>query len=92
MKIGLAIFTACWVSLGAMLSGCAVSGSTGDHVTLTGTPKGIQAFSDLTNGMIRTGKESRDKPSEYFAHRRTQEVEETSRKSQAVGFWQKLVN
>lgn len=74
----------------AVTSGCSMAASGGDYVTLTGTPKGIQAFSDLSNGMIRTGKESPDRPSEYFAHRGTQVREKTSRCNQAVGFWQKI--
>jgi hypothetical protein len=73
-----------------VVSGCSMAASSGDYVTLTGTPKGIQSFSDLTNGMIRTGKESAERPSEYFAHRGTQEKEHTSRCAQAVGFWQKV--
>ena len=74
----------------AVTSGCSMAASGGDYVTLTGTPKGIQAFSDLSNGMIRTGKESAERPSEYFAHRGTQEKEHSSRCAQAVGFWQKI--
>lgn len=80
------------LAIALFFSGCAVSGTSGDYVQLQGTPKGVQAFADLTNGMIRTGKESPDKPSEFFAHRGTQEREETSRKAQAVGFWQRLID
>lgn len=74
---------------GFIVTGCAASGAMGDHVTLTGTPAGMQAFADMTNGLIRTGKESAEQPSEFFAHRATQEKLETQR--QATGFWQKLV-
>lgn len=74
------------------LQGCSLGAEYGDRVTLSGTPKGIQAFSDMTNGLIRTGKESPEQPSEFFAHRRTQENQETARKGQAVGFWQRLTN
>lgn len=74
----------------SMLSACSFAGNAGDHVTLTGTPKGMMAFGDFLNGAVRTGKESPDKPSEYFAHRNTQEAHETQRHAQ--GFWQKLVN
>lgn len=71
-------------------SACSMASSAGDHITLTGTPAGMQAFADFTNGIIRTGKESADKPSEYFATREKQDVQETSR--QSMGFWQKLVS
>lgn len=71
-------------------SACSIGGSAGDHVTLTGTPAGMMAFSDFVSGSIRTGKESPDRPSEYFEHRKTQEVHKTQRHAQ--GFWQKLVN
>lgn len=71
-------------------SGCSAATSAGDHVTLTGTPAGMQAFADMTNGLIRTGKESPEQPSEFFAHRKTQETHETQRHAQ--GFWQRLTN
>ena len=92
MRLGLVLGTIIWVAIIATTSGCALSGTTGDYVELRGTPKGMQAFGDLTNGLIRTGKESPDKPSEFFAHRGTQEREQTARKAQAIGFWQRLVN
>lgn len=70
------------------LQACSVGGSAGDHITLTGTPAGMQAFADMTNGLIRTGKESPEQSSEFFAHRKTQET----RRGQPVGFWQRLVD
>lgn len=76
-------------ALASCITGCGAVMDAGDRVTLSGTPAGIQAFSDLSNGLIRTGKESRQQPSEYFAHRATQEQQETVRASK--GFWQKLV-
>jgi hypothetical protein len=72
------------------MSACSFAGNAGDHVTLQGTPKGMMAFGDFLNGAVRTGKESPERPSEYFAHRNTQETHETQRHAQ--GFWQKLVN
>lgn len=74
----------------AVTSGCSVASSTGDHFTMTGTPKGIKAFSDYQNGIIRTAKESRNQSSEYFAHRGTEEKEHTNRCASAVGFWEKI--
>lgn len=72
------------------LSACSAATSAGDHITLTGTPAGMQAFADMTNGLIRTGKESAEQNSEYFASRGKQEQEITKR--EATGFWQKLVS
>jgi len=80
------------VIVSIFLCNCGMIADTGDRVTLTGTPKGIQAFADMTNGLIRTGKEPTTQPSEFFAHRKAQEVEETARKAQATGFWDRLVN
>lgn len=59
---------------------------------VAGTPEGIKALGDSLNGAIRTGKESPESNSEYFAHRGTQEKEHTARKGQAQGFWQRLAN
>lgn len=95
MRAGIIGSVVLWALIGWGVSasiGCSAVNSAGDHVTLTGTPKGIQAFADLSNGLIRTGKEASEQPSEFFAHRATQEREHTARKGQAVGFWQKLVN
>ena len=92
MRVGLIVSVVFWGAVVMFNTGCAISGTGGDYVQLQGTPKGMQAFADLTNGMIRTGKESPDKPSEFFAHRGTQEREITNRKAQAVGFWQRLIN
>jgi len=79
-------------AVGIYSSGCAgLHATTGDQMTFTGTPKAIQAYADYQNGLIRTAKESAKKPSEYFAHRGTQEKETSSRKASAVGFWQKLL-
>lgn len=77
------------LALAIALTGCGAAVSSGDHITLTGTPEGMRAFADLSNGLIRTGKESAEQPSEFFAHRATQERESTARGAQ--GFWQKLV-
>lgn len=93
--IGLIIsvgFYLCLIAWAMGIMGCAVMGETGDRVTVTGTPKGIRAFSDMTNGWIRTGKESPEQPSEYYAHRKNQMNNETAQKGQAVGFWQRLTN
>ena len=92
MRVGLIVSAVIWGGILAFTSGCSISGTGGDYVQLQGTPKGMQAFADMTNGLIRTGRENPDKPSEFFAHRGTQEREITNRKSQAVGFWQRLVN
>lgn len=92
MKTGIIVSSLLWLGVAVAASGCAVSGTTGDYVELRGTPRGVEAFADMTNGLIRTGKESPERNSEYFAHRGTQERELTARKGQAVGFWQKLVN
>lgn len=91
-RLGLVVSTCIWAVIIAVTSGCALSGTTGDYVELRGTPKGMTAFADMTNGLIRTGKESPERPSEFFAHRGTQEREQTARKGQAIGFWQRLVN
>jgi hypothetical protein len=77
------------IALLMSVSACSFAGNAGDYVTLQGTPKGMQAFGDFLNGAVRTGKESPDRPSEYFAHRNTQEAHDTQRHAQ--GFWQKLV-
>lgn len=61
-------------------------------VAIAGTPEGVKAASDALNGVVRTGKESPEQASEYFAHRGTQEREVTARKAQAIGFWQRLTN
>lgn len=74
------------------VSACSVNGSSGDRILIDATPKGMQAFADMTNGLIRTGKESPEQSSEFFAHRNTQEKQETDRHNNAIGFWQKLVN
>lgn len=70
------------------LSACSAATSAGDHITLTGTPAGMQAFADMTNGLIRTGKESAEQPSEYMAYRKQENAEITKR--EATGFWQKI--
>ena len=57
-----------------------------------GTPEGIKALGDSLNGAIRTGKESPEAASEYFAHRKNEFSAKTEQKAQAVGFWQRLVN
>lgn len=71
-------------------TGCSLGASAGDHITLTGTPAGMNAFGDFLNGAVRTGKESPKQPSEYFQHRSNEMQQETARHAQ--GFWQKLSN
>lgn len=48
-------------------------------IAIIGTPEGMRAYSDMQNGLVTNGKSSPDKPTEYFASRNTQELEETKR-------------
>ena len=48
-------------------------------ILVAGTPAGVKAYMDGTNGYITNGKSTADAHTEYYAARNAQEAEETKR-------------
>lgn len=63
------------------ITGCTtgVSYSSGDHASLSGTPKGIRAMMDGMNGLITNGKASPDQDTAHWIARKQEEQEVTRR-------------
>lgn len=72
-------------------SGCATTGSVGEHFQMSGTPDGIRSFGDTLVGALKTAKETPNARNQYFKHREVYESNVTVRDTQP-GIFNKLFN
>ena len=73
------------------LTGCSIGGVAGDGFQMSGSPEGIRAYFDGTNGLITNARtQDPEGNSAHWQMRAVQEQEQTKRKCSNCGFLGKL--